>query len=92
MNITAQERADSRRDDYYDRSNGYRALRAVRSTDAYEISQRLVAGYRKLESELQPLADSHLSDFEKRVRPPRDPSVAKAAVSATSIRRKPGKG
>ena len=45
---------------------------------------RLVAGYRKLESCVQPLADNYLRDFAKRVAPER----AAKLIQPASLRRK----
>jgi molybdate transport system regulatory protein len=47
------------------------------------FGERLVAGYRALESGLQPLADSYLRDFGRRIKRPRT-----KILSAASIRRK----
>ena len=52
------------------------------------LGEKLVAGYRKMESELQPMADVHLKDVQKCVLAVRGPSVAAATVSVNSIRRK----
>ena len=49
----------------------------------------LVAGYRKMESGLQPLADTYFHDVGKHVKPTRSPGRAKKAVPVASIRRKP---
>jgi molybdate transport system regulatory protein len=49
----------------------------------------LVAGYRKMESGLQPLVDTYLHDVGKHVKPMRSPDRAKKTVPVASIRRKP---
>jgi molybdate transport system regulatory protein len=48
------------------------------------FGERLIAGYRKMESSLQPLVERHFDDFDKRVKTSR----AKKALPIASIKRK----
>ncbi|MDB6083112.1 MAG: ModE family transcriptional regulator [Gammaproteobacteria bacterium] len=52
------------------------------------FGERLIAGYRKMESGLQPLADTYFHDVGKRVKAARAPARAKKTVPVGSIRRK----
>jgi len=52
------------------------------------LGERLVAGYRNMESALQPLADIHLTDFRRRAHSTNAAATGKT-LAVTSIRRKP---
>lgn len=52
------------------------------------FGERLVAGYRKMESELQTLAAAHLADLRRQARSARSSAASKVPLSVTSIRRK----
>ncbi|HEY3659564.1 MAG TPA: LysR family transcriptional regulator [Steroidobacteraceae bacterium] len=52
------------------------------------FGEHLIAGYRNMESGLQPLADTYFRDFGKRVRLPRSRPRSKKTVPTASIRRK----
>src|SRR5882757_5244079 len=52
------------------------------------FGERLIAGYRKMESGLQPLADTHFRDLGKRVKVARSRPRSKKTVPTASIRRK----
>jgi len=56
------------------------------------FGERLVAGYRKLDCELQSLASAHLADFPLRAKATRVAKAAKPAVPVNSIRRRPQSG
>ncbi len=53
------------------------------------FGKRLVAEYRKMESELRPLADAHFVDLRPRVKSMRQADADKSLVPVASIRRKP---
>jgi molybdate transport system regulatory protein len=48
------------------------------------LGTRLVAGYRQLETSLQPLADSHLEGFGRHIKP----AAIKRTIRSASIKRK----
>ena len=52
------------------------------------FGERLVARYRQLERELQPLADGLFKEIRQRARPARARAGVKSALPVTSIRRK----
>ncbi len=52
------------------------------------FGERLVAGYRRVESDVRRLADAHLAGFQTRAPSKRVAAAARPALSATSIRRK----
>ena len=52
------------------------------------FGERLIAGYRKMESGLLPLADRYFQDFGKRVKTSRSQARSKKTVPTASIRRK----
>jgi molybdate transport system regulatory protein len=52
------------------------------------FGERLIAGYRKMESGLLPLADRYFQDFGKRVKTSRSQARSKKTVPIASIRRK----
>ncbi|HWJ34636.1 MAG TPA: LysR family transcriptional regulator [Steroidobacteraceae bacterium] len=52
------------------------------------FGERLIAGYRKMESGLQPLAATYFHAFGKRVKAARSPAKSKKAVPVGSIKRK----
>src|SRR5882757_4883048 len=52
------------------------------------FGERLIAGYRNMESSLQPLADTHFRDLGKRVKVARSRPRSKKTVPTASIRRK----
>ncbi len=56
------------------------------------FGERVVAGYRRLESEVQSLATAHMADLPRRTKGTRVAGVAKLSVPVTSIRRKPRRG
>jgi len=53
------------------------------------FGKRLVAEYRKMEAELQPLAEARFVDFRPRAKSMRHAGAGKALVQGASIRRKP---
>jgi molybdate transport system regulatory protein len=52
------------------------------------FGERLIAGYRNMETGLQPLADTHFRDLGKRVKITRSQRRPKKAIPIASIRRK----
>jgi molybdate transport system regulatory protein len=52
------------------------------------FGERLIAGYRNMETGLQPLADTHFRDLGKRVKVTRSQRRPKKAIPIASIRRK----
>ena len=52
------------------------------------FGERLVAGYRHLESALSPLAEAHFADFRRQAKVNRSGVAAKPQVPVSSIRRK----
>jgi molybdate transport system regulatory protein len=52
------------------------------------FGERLIAGYRNMETGLQPLADAYFRDFGKRVKVTRSQHRSKKTVPIASIRRK----